>query len=170
MENESKALLMAATVLVGVLLISLAVYLFTIFGNFSADMTKELTQKDIDEFNAQFTKYESYQNASTGEWENTCRAQDIVTIANIAKDNNSKYNYTTADANTGYYYIKVTVKQGHSRIDNFEAKTLDDYKKFLKDYSGKLVGTSYQITHFKCTNIEINPDSKKVCSITFEQL
>ena len=40
---------MAATVLVGVLLISLAVYLFTIFGNFSADMTKELTQKDIDE-------------------------------------------------------------------------------------------------------------------------
>ena len=97
MENASKALLMAATVLVGVLLLSLGVYLFTVFGNFSADMTKELTQKDIDEFNAQFIKYESYKDETSGEWKNTCRAQDVVTIANLAKENNSKYDYTTAD-------------------------------------------------------------------------
>ena len=170
MENASKALLMAATVLVGVLLLSLGVYLFTVFGNFSADMTKELNQKDIDEFNAQFLRHESYQDANTGKWKNTCRAQDIITIANIAKENNNKYNYTTADANSGYYYVKVIVKQGHSRIENFEAQTLDDYKKFLKNYSGQLQGTSYEIIYFKCINIKINPNSKRVCEVTFEQL
>lgn len=43
-------------------------------------------------------------------WQNTCRAQDVVTIANLAKENNNKYEYTVSDANTGYYYVKVIVK------------------------------------------------------------
>ncbi len=170
MENASKALLMAATVLVGVLLLSLGVYLFTVFGNFSADMTKELTQKDIDEFNAQFIKYESYKDETSGEWKNTCRAQDVVTIANLAKENNSKYDYTTADESKGYYYVKVIVKQGAHTTNNFEASSLNDYKEFLKQYSGELSGGSYNIIYFKCTNIIINPDTKRVCSVTFEQL
>ena len=87
MENASKALLMAATVLVGVLLLSLGTYLFTIFSNFSADTTLKMNQKNIDEFNAQFYKYKSYKDES-GNWQNKCRAQDIVSIANIAKENN----------------------------------------------------------------------------------
>lgn len=60
MENASRALIMAAGVLVGVLLLSLAVYLFTIFGNFGSEMTTQMNEKNLSEFNAQFTKYESY--------------------------------------------------------------------------------------------------------------
>jgi len=71
-ENASRALLMAAGVLVGVLLLSLAVYLFTIFGNFGSEMTTQMNEKNLSEFNAQFTKYESYQDES-GKWQNTCR-------------------------------------------------------------------------------------------------
>ena len=133
-------------------------------------MTKELTQKDIDEFNAQFIKYESYKDETSGEWKNTCRAQDVVTIANLAKENNSKYDYTTADESKGYYYVKVIVKQGAHTTNNFEASSLNDYKEFLKQYSGELSGGSYNIIYFKCTNIIINPDTKRVCSVTFEQL
>ena len=59
MENASRALIMAAGVLVGVLLLSLAVYLFTIFGNFGSEMTTQMNEKNLSEFNAQFTKYES---------------------------------------------------------------------------------------------------------------
>ena len=62
MENASRALIMAAGVLVGVLLLSLAVYLFTIFGNFGSEMTTQMNEKNLSEFNAQFTKYESYQD------------------------------------------------------------------------------------------------------------
>lgn len=175
MENASKALLMAATVLVGVLLASLGVYLFTIFGSFSSDTSKKLTQKNIDEFNAQFIKYESYQDEN-GIWKNTCRAQDIVSIANVARENNNKYDYTTADETKGYYYVKVIVKQGAHTISNFETSTLDEYKDFLKQYSGEekidsVTGkTYYDIFYFKCTDIIINPDTKRVCSVTFEQL
>lgn len=176
MENASKALLITATVLVGVMLVSLGVYLFTIFGDFSSDMHKELNQKNIDEFNAQFIKYESYKDENTKEWKNTCRAQDIVSIANIARENNNKYEYTTSDEKTGYYYVKVKLKQGSHTIENFEAKSLEDYKNFLRQYSGtekvdEITGKKYyEIIYFKCTDIKINPDSKRVCSITFEQL
>lgn len=45
MENASRALIMAAGVLVGVLLLSLAVYLFTIFGNFGSEMTTQMNEK-----------------------------------------------------------------------------------------------------------------------------
>lgn len=108
MENASKALLMAATVLVGVLLLSLVVYLFTIFGGFSSDMTEKMSEKYVSEFNAQFTKYQSYQDETTKEWQNTCRAQDVVTVANMARENNSQYDYTLSNQKD-YYYVKVKV-------------------------------------------------------------
>ena len=41
MENASKALLMAAEVLIGLLILSLAVYLFADFGSTSAEINKK---------------------------------------------------------------------------------------------------------------------------------
>lgn len=174
MENASKALLMAATVLIGVLLISLGVYLFTVFGDFGAETTAKLAQKDIDEFNAQFYKYESYQDEN-GNWKNTCRAQDIVTIANLAKENNAKYEYTTReDKDTGSYYISVTViTKSNGTIDNFENDNLtkEYYQNFMKDYSGNSDSNSeYKIINFICTDVTIDENTKKVNSITFEEL
>lgn len=170
MENASKALLMAATVLIGVLLISLGVYLFTLFGNFGAVTTAKLNQKDIDEFNAQFYKYKSYQD-ETGSWKNTCRAQDIVTIANLAKENNSKYEYTTADMTSGYYYIRVRViLKKEKNKENFEDATIEDYKNFMRKYSGEKENSTYNIFYFKCTDVSVSDISKRVNSITFEEL
>ena len=169
MENASRALLMAAGVLVGVLLLSLAVYLFTIFGDFGSDMTTQMNEKNISEFNAQFIKYQSYQNEN-GEWQNLCRAQDVVTIANLAKENNNKYEYTVSDMSTGYYYVRVIVKTGHITKNNYETASLEEYTNFLKQFSGSLQDGVFNITYFKCTNIQINPNSKRVCSVTFEQV
>lgn len=175
-ENASRALLMAAGVLVGVLLLSLAVYLFTIFGNFGSEMTTQMNEKNLSEFNAQFTKYESYQDEN-GKWQNTCRAQDVVTIANLAKENNNKYEYTVSDANTGYYYVKVIVKNVSSNYkDNFEIASLNDYTTFLANYSGESIYSEEQqkdifnVIYFKCTDIKINENSKRVCSITFTRM
>lgn len=175
-ENASRALIMAAGVLVGVLLLSLAVYLFTIFGNFGSEMTTQMNEKNLSEFNAQFTKYESYQDEN-GKWQNTCRAQDVVTIANLAKENNNKYEYTVSDANTGYYYVKVIVKNVSSNYkDNFEIASLNDYTTFLANYSGESIYSEEQqkdifnVIYFKCTDIKINENSKRVCSITFTRM
>lgn len=170
MENASKALLMAATVLVGVLLLSLGVYLFTLFGRFGTETTAKLNQKNIDEFNAQFYKYKSYQDEN-GNWRNTCRAQDIVTIANLAKENNAKYEYTISDMTSGYYYIRVMVKLKTGRNkENFETATLEDYKNFMREYSGENNNSIYNIFYFKCTDVSISETSKRVNSVTFEEL
>ena len=47
MENASKALIMAGGVLIGVLVISLAVYLFVSFGQTSAEINGENSQKQL---------------------------------------------------------------------------------------------------------------------------
>lgn len=146
MENASKALLMAATVLVGILILSIGVYLFSIFGDFSSETAKQIEEKKISEFNAQFYKY-------LGQKE--CRAHDIVTVANLANENNKNNEYTDSDRNTGTYYIKVIV-DGKS----YEGKTNDTYMQFLKDNP---------VTNFKCTKVEINNNTKLVKSITFEK-
>lgn len=147
MENASKALLMAATVLVGILILSIGVYLFSIFGDFSSETAKQIEEKKISEFNAQFYKY-------LGQKE--CRAHDIVTVANLANENNKNNEYTDSDRNTGAYYIKVIV-DGKS----YEGKTNDTYMQFLKDNP---------VTNFKCTKVEINNNTKLVKSITFEKI
>ena len=62
MENASKALIMAGGVLIGVLIISLAVYLFVSFGQTSAEINSENSQKQLSQFNAKFTSYEGRNN------------------------------------------------------------------------------------------------------------
>ena len=45
MENASKALLMAASVLVGILILSLIAYLYTVFGDYSSLIQARLKKK-----------------------------------------------------------------------------------------------------------------------------
>lgn len=82
MENASRALLMAATVLISVMVISLGTYLFATFGNYSKQINSNLSSKQKQEFNAQFTKYEGG---------DPCTVYDIVTVINLAKNSNNQY-------------------------------------------------------------------------------
>ena len=77
MENAARALTMAAGVLIGIMIISIAVYLFTSLGNTSSEIYSKVEQTKIDKFNSQFLKYYRL---------DTCTAHDIVSIANLAKN------------------------------------------------------------------------------------
>lgn len=139
MENASRALLMAASILVGILMLSLVVYLYTIFGDFGSQITARIKQKETDEFNVQFSKYESYKDEN-GDWQNTCLASDIITIANLAKNNNSQYDFGTDSITErekpGTLYITVDTKAiGGSK--NFETLSLEDYTNFLRQNTGE---------------------------------
>lgn len=57
MENASKALLMAASMLIGIILISLLVIMFRNSGNVSSSYDKTISQEEISVFNSNFTKY-----------------------------------------------------------------------------------------------------------------
>lgn len=85
-ENISKALIMTAEVLIGILLLTIMVYAFSAGRNFSETVNDNIAQKVVTEFNAKFEYYNLREDLT---------AQDVVTLANLI------HSYNT-DENTGY--------------------------------------------------------------------
>lgn len=98
MENASKALLMAAGVLIGLMVISLGVYLFTQFGGTSAQIHNNIEESQIAQFNSQFTAYQARDNVTI---------HDIVSMANLATQNNQSYEFPKQTATGNNNYIAV---------------------------------------------------------------
>lgn len=111
MENASKALLIAAGVLVGVLLLSLMVTLFVSAGSLSMSYDEAKNAEAIQQFNANFTKYLN----------KNLTIHQVVTICNFAEKNgvqvtNSKNinniredvgKYNTAETSVATYTLKI---------------------------------------------------------------
>lgn len=122
MENASKALIMAGGILIGVLIMSLAVYLFVDFGSTSAQINNQNTQKQLAEFNSKFTSYENYKD-SLGNW--NINIYNIITLAGYANENNKYYGLTSSDVdNENYIDIKIGNK---SILDSSETDLIDKY-------------------------------------------
>lgn len=161
MENAARALTMAAGVLIGIMIISIAVYLFTSLGNTSSEIYSKVEQTKIDKFNSQFLKYYRL---------DTCTAHDIVSIANLAKNSNeyyeleegSKYNYYVNVSVKGY----IDSKGSKNEEDNFEK--LDDakYTEFIKNNSTN--EEKSEIKYFTCKKISQSNITGRVYQITFE--
>ena len=161
MENAARALTMAAGVLIGIMIISIAVYLFTSLGNTSSEIYSKVEQTKIDKFNSQFLKYYRL---------DTCTAHDIVSIANLAKNSNEYYEL---EEGSGYnYYVNVSVKGyidskgSKNEEDNFEK--LDDakYTEFIKNNSTN--EEKSEIKYFTCTKISQSNITGRVYQIIFE--
>ena len=159
MENTSNALLMAAGILIGVIIISLGTYLFTTFGGYSKNINERLTQQQKEEFNSQFTKYETDKTTY-------CTAYDIVTIINLARDANEKYEeYRNTKRpniegwgsdNTAYIYVNV----------NGVAINETSEDKDLRLYIQNNISTDGSYSQYKC-KVNISEQTKLVKSITF---
>ena len=128
MENASKALIMAAGVLIGIMILSLAVYLFATFGATSAEMHGQIEQDRINQFNAQFTSYEGKQDITI---------YDIITVVNLAKDNNESYSLTTSTDSNYYITVNATVQSGTK--NNLETKGTDELQDLIKAETQNLV-------------------------------
>ena len=83
MENASNALIMAAGVLIGILILSLAVYLFADFGRTAADINSQNEQQELIKFNTRFSAYEGREGLTI---------YDVITVASYANENNLYYN------------------------------------------------------------------------------
>lgn len=163
MENASNALIIAGTILIGVMIISVGIYLVNSFGDTSQQINSKIEDTKIAEFNYSFTKYEGLE---------TIKAHDIVSVANLAKDNNeNKYGekLEKEGTNASPYYIRVIIEgdfedpiKGNKLI--FETADKNIYDEFLKKYSIKGIDPYY----FKCTNVNINKTTGLVDRIEFE--
>ena len=165
MENASKALIMAATVLVGVMIISIGVALYNTFSDFSKDVTQKVEDNKIAEWNNNYLKYYGKITVEKNGKEEVkpipVTAHDIVTVANHAKQNNVNYeleNQQRYDENT--FYVQVQVE----KIPNFEK--LDELRKnkFLQDNS---ITEANEVKYYMCESYKISSVTKRVIYINF---
>ena len=170
MENASKALMMAAGVLIGILIISLAIYLITSFGSRSAELHKQVATEQLNQFNSQYTAYEG----------SDATIYDVVTVANLATENNITYNLGNSErTNDGTYYISV-VLNGHNiegNVDDANSGKLNDLKENYENSINTDV-TNMNLTDntinrtvdalpkYTC-NVEINPKTNRVYKVYF---
>lgn len=156
MENASKALIMAAGVLIGVLILSLAVYLFIDFGTKSAELHKQITLNQLTQFNAQFNVYDGREDVTIYE---------IISLVNLAKENNENNKNMGSD-----YKIEIWLKNGivtgNKNITNItETEKLDHITK-LNKVEQKANGNIEPIYQYSC-KVEYH-ENGRVSKVSFE--
>lgn len=92
MENASKALLMAAGVLIGILILSLMVTLFLSAREVSSRYDQVKITEEVEQFNANFTKYVG----------KNITMHQVLTISNFAKKENNKIKEVTIEKNGNF--------------------------------------------------------------------
>lgn len=170
MENASKAFIMAAEVLVGVIIISIAVYLFTMFAQHSQETYEKMSEAQISQFNSQFLKY--YGSNLNEEGQSipiTCTAHDIITVANLAQQNNAQYDLleeTKFQENSFYIQVDIRAKTGNKTIKANLEKWLEEEKiNFLKN----AVTTEGKAKEYICQEVHISTITKRVNDIVFKE-
>lgn len=112
MENASKALLMAAGVLIGLLVLTSLMFMYNHLKSLPKTQEEILEAEQLVEFNKQ---YESYNRENL-------RGTDVISVINKAIDNNKKYDAKdTSDA----YYVNVTFILTHELTQKTEMYTYD---------------------------------------------
>ena len=155
MENAAKALTMAAAVLVGMLVLSLGVFLYSNFSSSMGRVQGERQQALNNQFNTQFTKYIG----------TDVTIYDIITVINLAKDNNQSYGLTQADALDEYSYY-ITVNLNGRRQETKSKEELDQL--IVNDLNG-IANTSDEnlsLKKYDC-QVEINPNTELVYLVNF---
>lgn len=148
MENASKALIMAASVLLGVMIISFAVYLFSIFASQSSDIAGEMTENRAIEYNTRFTKYYGRQqrdNPYGAEPDGTmkeydgpilCTVQDVISLAKLARNINNDYGFYDDDddyvGTDTELYININIS-GILNGNNIENWSGNEFTNFIKE-------------------------------------
>ena len=170
MENATRAFIMAAGVLLGVLILSLGIYLFSIFGQYSANAYETMEKNQITQFNSQFFKYygnTTYNYVNENGKEETvtnpikCTAHDIISIVNLAQQNNTQYQLTNEEqASDKTRYIQVDIGK-NKKNQNIEKWSESDKIDFLKKNADK---------NYKCSAVLTNSITSRVNHIKFEEI
>ena len=155
MENASKALIMAASVLLGVMIITVGVALFRSFGGTSAEIMGEIEKAKIEEFNNQFLKYYGLEDGIS--------VHDVVTIANLAKENNE---YMEVSDQVGYSQKSLYIQVDLNKETNIEKKSESKLIEMMQDVKLKYDNSSGQLINpYKIEQVLINSNTHKVMYI-----
>ncbi len=81
MENASKALLMTGSILIGIILLSLGVYIYNIMSEAKRSEAMILSEEQLVKYNSEFLAYDKSRMYGT----------DVISVLNKAIDNNERY-------------------------------------------------------------------------------
>ncbi|MCL2859011.1 MAG: hypothetical protein FWF46_00250 [Oscillospiraceae bacterium] len=96
MENSANALLMAASVLIGIIILSIFVAVFSNAGNFAKNIEAGMSNTQIQKFNNQFEQYFT----SPDDTIKKMNGHDIVSLVNLA---------IATNVNAGEEVINITI-------------------------------------------------------------
>lgn len=110
MENATNALIIVAGVLIGIMILSLGATLFFELENYVQTTNDRLDANAQNAFNTQYINYVR----------NNLKIHDVITVANLAYENNMGYNIDYANAvitpDPSKFYVAVYIDG--ERIDN----------------------------------------------------
>lgn len=155
MENATRALYIAAGVLIGLMIISLAVVLFSGLQSYVEEYRRQIEFNELNTFN---NKYQKYINVDTANnILEPLTIQDIVTVAGIAYEDNSSLNVNPEeweDISENSLYVGIfldgvridrTIKE---EMQNLLAQSIDKkYRCAAADVRYNRVGKIYEM-HF----------------------
>lgn len=142
MENASKALVMAAGVLIGIMIMSLAVYLFVSFGSETAKIYDKNVEQQVVAFNTEYTQYEGKE----------LTIYNVVSVAKKARDNN-KYYDVNSSSQENYIIVKLNGYQIETKKDG-ELQTL------INNDIEKIDESNPNLDNYKCTEIKYDQNGK----------
>lgn len=108
MENASKALLIAGTVLIAIIMVSIAVYLFALYSSQTKEYNATISAIELQKFNSKFDVYIGRSDIT---------AQEIVTVVNLSKE----------------YGNQIQIYLGNSTIEFTASNTQEDFIKNNQD-------------------------------------
>lgn len=152
-ENSTNALMIAAGVLISVLIISVAVYLFKSSADFAESYYTEIDSKTTQAFNNEFEIYNT----------DNVTIQDMVSIANFARDTNIK-NGVENDKNNSIY-IQVILYNGSKHLETMDREEL---YQFMEENTFIDNDPAKGEQKYKCKGIEYDENTQRVNKITFE--
>ena len=175
MENASKALMMAAGVLIGMMILSLGVYLYYSLGTYITSNQERMDSNELNKFNTQFIKYINCKSDGTQEFELTIH--DVVTVANLAYENNKKYNLTstTEDYDESTFYVTVNadiLELTDTSLSNTE-RTGKHLERNIDKFSDEILANNNSIYNkYMCKpeDIVYSNITGRVCSINFTKI
>lgn len=186
MENASRAIYIAAGVIIGIMIIGVFVYLFRAGGDFGSSYEQKQIEEQLRLFNSKFENFSRENNTIS----------DMISVTNLAIDNNQKNSYDnqksvviTFKIGTREFYIKTEDKMERNYVfikgtpkkiyiyDLMEKTRKSIRAKYNFDLLNKLgedetllivdKNMNYKY-YFKCTEMKYRESNGRVEKMSFE--